>query len=109
MPLSIDGNKLSAVTVPGNNQKTLDKARRDMPADNIQQGLAARAGDNVSLTRTSSLIRELSAEMSSQPVADSSRVDAIRKAVEAGTYQVNAARVADKLIGLETDLGPQKR
>jgi flagellar biosynthesis anti-sigma factor FlgM len=108
MPLSIDGNKLSAVTVPGHNQKTLDKAQRDQPADPAQLNRAANTGDNVSLTRATSLIREISAELNNQPVTDSARIDAIRKSIEAGTYQVDAGRVADKLLALESGLAPVK-
>jgi negative regulator of flagellin synthesis FlgM len=38
------------------------------------------------------------------PVVDEARVAEIRRAIEEGRYEVNAERIADKLIRAERDL-----
>ena len=64
---------------------------------------AARAsvgskGDQVTLTDTARLLGELTRSAGNQPVVDSQRVSDIRQAIEEGRYEVNAERVAAKLM-----------
>ncbi|MDH5545550.1 MAG: flagellar biosynthesis anti-sigma factor FlgM [Gammaproteobacteria bacterium] len=59
-------------------------------------------GDTVNLTSTASQLRALEQQLSTQPVIDTQRVAAIRNDIQTGQYQINPARVADKMIQLES-------
>jgi negative regulator of flagellin synthesis FlgM len=60
--------------------------------------------DQVSLTGQAHHLQALEAQLQDQPVVDSQRVAAVRKAVEHGTFVINPERIADKLISLEQAL-----
>ena len=62
------------------------------------------ASDRLSLTGEARQLQELATQLSSEPVVDSKRVEAVRSAVENGTFSVNPDRIADKMIGLEQAL-----
>lgn len=55
-------------------------------------------GDQVTLTDTARLLGDLAKSAGSQPVVNAERVAEIRQAIEEGRYEVNAERVAAKLI-----------
>ena len=45
------------------------------------------------------------------PVVDTERVNEVKKAIDEGTYEVNSARIADKMMkfeGLLDEVGPKK-
>jgi len=44
-------------------------------------------------------------ELSNAPAINESRVQAVREALQAGTYKVNAEAIADGMLGLEDQLG----
>lgn len=58
-------------------------------------------GDQVTLTDTARRLSDLTQTASAQPAVDSQRVSEIRQAIADGSYQVNAERVADKLMQTE--------
>ena len=60
--------------------------------------------DRISLTGQARQLQELEARLASQPVVDSQRVEAVRSAVENGTFTINPHRIADKLMSLEEAL-----
>ena len=62
------------------------------------------AADKVSFTSSAALLKELEKEVAALPVVDSSRVQAISHALASGTYAVDPARAADKLLAIERAL-----
>jgi negative regulator of flagellin synthesis FlgM len=62
------------------------------------------AGDSVTLTDSARQLQKLADAVAAAPVADASRVAAVKKAVAQGTYEVNAERVADKLLAANREL-----
>ncbi len=60
--------------------------------------------DTISLTDTAARLRELENTLSSLPVVDAQRLEAIQKAVENGSYEVDAKRVAEKMLAFEAAL-----
>jgi len=44
-------------------------------------------------------------ELSTAPAIDQARVQAVREALQSGTYQINAEAIADGMLGLEDQLG----
>ncbi|MGI9321843.1 MAG: flagellar biosynthesis anti-sigma factor FlgM, partial [Thiogranum sp.] len=60
--------------------------------------------DRVSLTGEARQLQELETRLASQPVVDSQRVEAVRSAVENGTFTINPERIAEKMMSLEEAL-----
>ena len=54
--------------------------------------------DEVKLSSSALQLQEAERRLAQQPNVDQARVAAIRDAVNAGTYRVNAGRVADGLL-----------
>jgi negative regulator of flagellin synthesis FlgM len=59
------------------------------------------SSDQVSLTASASLLQELEKEIAQLPVVDTGRVESVQRALATGTFQVDPARTADKLMQLE--------
>lgn len=100
MPIEINGQNNRPVqtdrdTRPENNvgrsQPTVDQASTGRPS----------TVDTVSLTETSAQLRSIESSLSALPVVDTQRVEAIKLAIADGSYQINAASVAEKLIDFE--------
>jgi negative regulator of flagellin synthesis FlgM len=60
--------------------------------------------DTVEITATAQDIKLATAASSAAPVVNEDRVAAIKAAVQAGNYQVNAERVAEKMLQFEGQL-----
>ena len=60
--------------------------------------------DTVSLTGTAAKLRQLEAALSELPVADSDRIDAVKRAVANGTYEIDPHRIAAKMLDFERSL-----
>jgi negative regulator of flagellin synthesis FlgM len=65
-------------------------------------GPAAR-DDSLRLTDTATLLRQAEARLKAQPEVDAARVEAIRQRLDSGQYQVDAERVAARLLRFERD------
>ena len=50
-------------------------------------------------------LQAMQRELSTAPAIDHARVQAVREALQAGTYKVNAEAIADGMLGLEGQLG----
>lgn len=77
-----------------------DKAQAD--AANAAAG--AKSGDTVTLTHSARSLQKIEETIAKTPVVNSSKVSAVKHAVQSGTYQVDAGRVADKLLQFERGL-----
>lgn len=84
-------NSNSAVT-----EKQNDAAAAKAPA--------ANSGDQVTLTNSARSLQKLEEAVAKTPVVNSAKVAAVKQSVNAGTYQVDAGRVADKLLKFESGL-----
>ncbi|MFO8003315.1 flagellar biosynthesis anti-sigma factor FlgM [Thioalkalivibrio sp.] len=74
------------------------------PAPGSDGGASRRdtaGGDQVTLTDTARRLSDLTQTVSDQPAVDRGRVDEIRRAIQEGRYEVNAERVADRLLQTE--------
>lgn len=66
--------------------------------DAVKAGVAA---DAVSITDTASHLQRIEASLAALPEINAARVEELRQQVEAGTYKVNAEKIADRLIQFE--------
>lgn len=63
-----------------------------------------QAGDTVTLTSSARSLQKIEEAVAKAPVVNASKVAAVKQAVNSGTYQINAGRVADKLLQFESGL-----
>lgn len=71
------------------------------------QGRAANAqgGDQFALSSQASQMNALEAEIAKLPVVDTQRVQDVQQTLATGSFQVEPARVADKILTFEAGLG----
>ena len=65
---------------------------------------AAPAADHVTLTGSALTLQKLSEAVAGAPVVNAEKVAAVKQSVQSGSYQVDAGRVADKLLNFERGL-----
>lgn len=63
-----------------------------------------QTGDTVTLTSSARSLQKIEEAVAKAPVVNASKVAAVKQAVNSGTYQINASRVADKLLQFESGL-----
>jgi negative regulator of flagellin synthesis FlgM len=57
--------------------------------------------DQVSLTTSAALLKELEKEIAQLPVVDTRRVEDVQRSLATGTLQIDPPRIANKLLQLE--------
>lgn len=57
--------------------------------------------DTLNLTETAQSLRFIEDSLNDIPVVDQQKVASIREQIDQGNYQIDAARIADRLIDLE--------
>ncbi|ABA59137.1 anti-sigma-28 factor, FlgM [Nitrosococcus oceani ATCC 19707] len=62
------------------------------------------AVETVTLTHTTTQLRETEASLAGISVVDNQKVEQIKQAILEGSYQIDSERIADKLIALEKSL-----
>ena len=65
---------------------------------------AGSGAETVRITETALRLKRLEEALANTPVADAERVKALKDAITNALYEVDAERVADKLISMERDL-----
>ena len=103
--MEIDNNRVATLITTGSKQGA--------PVENTQDGKSGTTtgnsstnstADSVSLTGEARQMQVLEARIASAPVVDTQRVQAVRSAVENGTFTINPERIADRMINLEQAL-----
>ena len=102
--MEIENSRIaSLVSDAGGHSKAVDKTGDT--GGSPDKGSTGNGGaDKVSLTGDARKLQDLENQLESQPVVDSQRVEAVRSAVENGTFEVNPDRIADKILSLEEAL-----
>lgn len=65
------------------------------------------ATDTVSLSDNAVQLGKIEHAVAATPVVDTQRVEQLRQAISNGSYEVNAAKIADRLMQFENSLKPQ--
>lgn len=60
--------------------------------------------DTVNITGAASQLQALEKQISNLPVVDIQRVDAIKRKIANGTFEISAPQIAEKMIQLETTI-----
>ncbi len=102
MPAKISGYSTSeplAAPLKGSTGVVADKGQ----IDTTQPG-TSQTGDHVTLTTSARSLQKLSDAVAQAPVVNSEKVASIKQALAKGTYQIDAASVANKMIQFENGL-----
>ena len=104
MSIEINGIPPSKVS----NAADDSQAKRAVEQTSTQQesGKSATA-DTVSLSDNAVQLGKLDNTAVSTPVVDTQRVEQVKQAIKDGTYEVDPAKVADKLMQFESILKPK--
>ena len=86
----------------------IGSGRRNEPVRAVDKASAPRSAstpqDQVTLTGTSQLLRQLAAAVDAAPEVDLRRVEALRALIEKGHYEVDAQRIADRILDFEREI-----
>jgi negative regulator of flagellin synthesis FlgM len=64
----------------------------------------AQTGDHVTLTDSARSMQKIEEAVAKAPMVNAAKVASVKQAVQSGTYQIDAGRVADKLLQFERGL-----
>jgi negative regulator of flagellin synthesis FlgM len=105
VPNKISGYPAVAPLVPvkpaGNGSTVTDKPAVDAAT---AATTAAQAGDQVTLTDSARSLQKFEEAVAKTPVVNTAKVDAVKHAVQSGTYQIDAGRVAAKILQFDGEL-----
>ena len=65
---------------------------------------ASSSASQLQLTDTATNLKQVEARIAELPDIDRARVDAVRQRIESGAYEINAGRMADRILAFERDL-----
>lgn len=99
MPNKIDGYKSAQpVLNPSKGAKT---GAADGTGAPRAKATEAAGTDQVTLTQSARELQQVAAAIANTPAVDAGRVESARRAIDDGTYQVNAGKIADSLLQLD--------
>ncbi|WP_299183699.1 flagellar biosynthesis anti-sigma factor FlgM [uncultured Neptuniibacter sp.] len=100
--------------IPGNlasNQTANARARTGEQNSAAKSGSSATSaqppsskGDTVKLSTAAQTLQNVETKLANTPDVDSERVEQLRQEIESGNYQINAERVASKMLNFESQL-----
>jgi negative regulator of flagellin synthesis FlgM len=98
----IDGYK-SSQPLLNSPTKGAKVAAVDKASGNVRSNEAAEASsaDQVTLTQSARSLQAVAAAVADTPVVDTKRVESTKLAISNGTYQVDAGKIADKILQYE--------
>ncbi len=99
MSQKIDGAIAAAAQV-----RSLAASNRVAPAGE-GKAKAVEAADSVRLTGEATQLQAMQRELSAAPAIDPARVQAVREALENGSYRINADAIASRMLDMDQQLG----
>ncbi len=106
MAIDINGITSPQVVAPKDDSALNKPADQAVPQqDQSQQSSVA---DTVSLSDGARQLGKIDNMAISAPVVDTQRVEAVKQAVAEGNYEVDPARIADKMMQFESMLKPKE-
>ena len=83
------------------NQSSSVKSRNDAAKQDNKSESSANAADRVTLTNTASRLKDIEQQLSNTSSVDNARVAEVQSAISNGDYNVDADRIADKMLAFE--------
>ncbi len=92
---------LAPIQGTSNSAAAADKSQPDAA---IGAATPSQAGDQVTLTDSARSLQKIEEAVAKAPVINTAKVASIKQAVQSGAYQVDAPRVAGKLLQFDGEL-----
>lgn len=105
MSIDISGISSSKVSTPTDDSKIKQSVEQ---ATTKPESVNSSAADTVSLSDNAVQLGKINSSSISAPVVDTQRVEQVRQAISNGTYEIDAEKIADKLMQFETILTSYK-
>ncbi len=83
-----------------------EQPRSSSGADTPPQSSRLPPTDSADISRTEALLATISAVAADVPTIDAARVAELQRAIQAGTYRIDARQIAEKIVGVEKLLSP---
>jgi len=104
----ISGYKASdpLTTVKGSSSgaQAVDKAQGSAASTSTAASSTSSTADQVTLTGSAITLQKLGEAVANAPVVNAQKVATVKTSVQNGTYQIDAGRVADKMLQFENGL-----
>ena len=101
--MSIEINNLASTKSHQATDDTKLNQSTEKPVAERESGKSS-AGDTVSLSDNAVQLGKLNSSVTSPPVMDTQRIEALKQAISNGSYEVDPVKVADKLMEFESML-----
>jgi negative regulator of flagellin synthesis FlgM len=76
----------------------------DKSQGDASSAATSQTGDHVTLTDSARSLQKIEERVAKTPVVNAEKVAAVKQAISSGNYQVDAGRVADKILKFERGL-----
>ena len=102
-------NDITRINTPRTQQSDSRQSQRvgddkNAASTNKSRGDNASMSDKVSLTSTAARLKDIEQRLASHSEMDNARIKEVQMAINDGKYDVDAERVADKMIAFENNL-----
>lgn len=101
--MSIDINSVTNSKVPSTSDDPQLKQTAEQPNTQQDSGKSSTT-DTVSLSDSAVQLGKLGNSVAPAPVVDTQRVEQVKQAIDNGSYEVDPARVAEKMMRFENVL-----
>ncbi len=108
MVSEVQGSSSGVVQSTEQRSNQINVNKKADESNQTQTSSAPPPSSSVSLTSAASQLQAAEKSIAAAPVVDQSKVDAVKKTINEGSYNVDAERIASKLIDFDTAL-PQKK
>ena len=104
MPIDINGISSTGMHGVGDDKQIKQPAEQQIKPESSQ----STGSDKVSLSENAVQLGKIGNSVIDAPVVDTQRVEQVKQAISNGTYEVDATKVADKLMQFESILKSDK-
>jgi len=105
MPIEITGQPGNNVVGKNAGQASGEVTSVTSKPEEQQETGASSTRDTVSLTQAGNQLNQLENTIAKLPVVDTQRVESIKQSIASGSFEIDSARVADKLLNFEQSFG----
>jgi len=103
----ITGYGRNAVDITSARSRGTVRNERASEGEKPESGAPVEGGTpskDVRFTDTATSLKQIETRLAELPDVDRKRVESLRQRIESGQYEVNAGRLADRLLAFERDL-----
>jgi negative regulator of flagellin synthesis FlgM len=105
MSIEINGSQGRPPVEVGDKRKAAEQSAKDPAPSSLPQ--SGSSSDKLSLTSTAVQLRALEDQIAELPVVDTKRVQEVQRSLATGSFQIDPARVADKMLQFEAGLSSE--